>query len=183
MVARPNGRLHGTGPTSKWRGRGGRLSWAVADVEVGSTPDVDTFICIGSQSFLGAGVRITLHYDDGTVSTQDPRSIGDCFTLWPRHDFPESVGRRFAMTIESLEVLLAASPSLPRGRVPIIVEKVTYRGNFEAGAASRAQPGCRILRKEPRAPQSGFLLRTASAVSRRRSTPPPLATRLPDPPL
>jgi hypothetical protein len=111
--------------------------WAVADVEVGSTPEVDTFICVGSQSFLGAGLRITLHYEDGTVSTQD-RGVGDRFTLWPRHDFPESVGRRFAMTIESLEVLLAASPSLPRGRVPIIVEKVTYRGNFEAGAASSA---------------------------------------------
>ena len=132
------------GPTAgTWHGthaetgvRPGTL-WAVADVEVGWTPEVDTFVCIGSRSFLGARLRVTLYFDDGTSSTKDI-AVDSRFTLWPRHDFPESVGRRFAMTIESLEVLLAASPSLPRGRVPIVVEKVTYRGNFEAGAASSA---------------------------------------------
>jgi len=113
------------------------MSWAVADVEVGSTPEVDTFICVSSRSLLGAGLRITLRYEDGTSSTRDI-GVGDRFTLWPRHDFPESVGRRFAATIESLDVLLGASPSLPRGRIPIVVEKVTYRGHFAAGAASLA---------------------------------------------
>jgi hypothetical protein len=130
------------GPTSaSWHGshvetgtRAGTM-WAIADVEVGATPEVDTFICVGSRSWLGAGLRITLRFDDGTSATRDV-AVDDRYTLWPRHDFPESIGRRFAVTIESLEVLLAASPMLPRGRVPLVVEKATYRGEFEAGAGS-----------------------------------------------
>ena len=127
------------GPTSAtWHGshvetgaRTGTL-WAVADVEVGSTTDVDTFICVGSRGVHGTSLRITLHYEDGTSSTRIIGVYGR-YTLWPRYAFPESVGRRFAVTIESLSTLVSLSTF---GRIPIVVERATYRWQFEAGAAS-----------------------------------------------
>ena len=106
--------------------------WAIADVDVGTTTDTDTFVTVANLGRIGAGLRVTLYFADGRQVTRD-FAVGNRFTLWPRHDFPASVGQRFAMTIESLEVLLSPSPSLPRGRVPLSVEAVTYRGAFSAG--------------------------------------------------
>ncbi len=133
------------GPTAgTWHGAhveagstAGATKWAVANVDVGTTPEVDTFVCVSHGGWLGALLRVTLYFPDGRQVTKDI-AADSRFTLWPRYDFPESVGQRVAITIESLEVLLAASPGLPRGRPGLTVETVTYRGNFAAGGASMA---------------------------------------------
>jgi hypothetical protein len=133
------------GPTaSTWHGahaetgaEGVGTMLAVADVEVGSTPQVDTFVTIGNSARLGASVRITVHLSDGRQLTREFRT-DNRFTLWPRYDFPETVGQRFAITVESLPVLLSPSPSLPFGRPALTVEAVQYRESFAAGDVTRA---------------------------------------------
>ena len=88
-------RFAGGGNVGGWRFGGPNESIAASGGfgdEHLRTTDLDTFVCVGSRSWLGAGLRITLHFDDGTSSTRDI-VVGDRYTLWPRFDFPESVGR------------------------------------------------------------------------------------------
>ena len=60
-------------------------------------------------------------------------------TLWMRYEFPQTVGRRCAATIESLPTRVTLSPSVPLLRTPIVVEKAMYLGaDFRAGGATLA---------------------------------------------
>lgn len=113
------------------------LMWAIAGAEVDPATDTDTFVTVAHLSLGIAQLRVTAHLADGRHITRE-FSASNRHTLWPRYDFPETVGQRFALTIESLEVYLAPGPSRTRGRVPLTVETVLYRGSFAAGDVSQA---------------------------------------------
>src|SRR5690606_23322096 len=115
---------------------GGRL-WAVADIQVdGLAGGWDTFLLVTSTEPYLATIRVTVSCADGTVVTRDRGSFFNRTTLWLRHEFPETVGRRCGAVIESLPARITLSPSVPLYRTPLAVEKAAYRGDFSAGSVS-----------------------------------------------
>lgn len=119
----------GAGPTG--------TAWAVADLQSDTTPDGwDTFLLVNAPQSTGPLVRVRLACEDGATVDRTLALMPYRVTLWMRYDFPESVGRRCAATLESLPRKLTNSPTVQPNRAPMRVEKAMYSGAFSAGTAT-----------------------------------------------
>lgn len=119
----------GAGPTG--------TAWAVADLQSDTAPDGwETFLLVNAPESTGPLVRVRLACEDGTTVDRTLALMPYRVTLWLRYEFPETVGRRCAATLESLPRKLTSSPSVPPNRAPMRVEKAMYSGAFSAGTST-----------------------------------------------
>jgi hypothetical protein len=116
----------------------GRL-WAMADGQADADAGGwDTFVLVATTEQFLSNIRVTVACDDGTTVTRDKHLSVNRTTLWMRYEFPESVGRRCATTVESLPTRITLSPTVPLHRTRLVVEKAMYRGDFAAGGVTLA---------------------------------------------
>jgi hypothetical protein len=97
---------------------GGGTLWAMADGEVGVQPaDADTYVLVANVSAREGQARVTLLFEGGgETSATMAAPAGRRTTIDVRRAFPEAVGRRFGILVESL----GASPA------SLVVERATY---------------------------------------------------------
>lgn len=96
---------------------GGGVKWAVGDGEVGGGHATETYLLVGNLSGMAGQVRVTLAFEDGTMTSKDFDVLAEGRTTVDiRGAFPEAIGRRFSAMVESL------------GAIPpmIIVERSMY---------------------------------------------------------
>ncbi|HTV00292.1 MAG TPA: hypothetical protein VMF13_07145 [Luteitalea sp.] len=112
----------------------------MADVQADAVPGGwDTFVLVATTEQFIATIRVEVSCDDGTRVSRNRSISVNRTTLWMRYEFPEIVGKRCAMTVESLPTRVTSSPSVPRYRVPLVVEKALYYGSgFVGGDVSLA---------------------------------------------
>ena len=108
--------------------------WAMAEGEVGGPRDTDTFVLIANTSPFAGTARVTVLFEDGTPAiTRDfalaPSSRSN---VAPSSDFPETIGKRFGLLVESV----GATPA------QIVVERAMYSDaggvNWAAGTNALA---------------------------------------------
>ena len=77
--------------------------WASAEGEVGGTANVATYVLLSNTSAFEGSVRVTVRFEDGTNATRTfPVAATSRFNVDMRAEFPESVGKRFGVVVESL---------------------------------------------------------------------------------
>lgn len=91
--------------------------WALADGEVGGGEGQETFVLVANVSDAPGVARVTLFFEDGGTASRDyDLRASSRLTVSTRLDFPETVGRRFATTVESI----GATP------LDLVVERAMY---------------------------------------------------------
>jgi hypothetical protein len=95
--------------------------WALAEGEVGGVAGLQTFVLIANTSAFAGQARVTLQFEDGTTAVQTyPLMPSSRFNVAVGAFFPEAVGRRFGVLIESL-----AAPGAPAA-AQLVVERAMY---------------------------------------------------------
>ncbi len=90
--------------------------WAMAEGEVGGPRGVETYILIGNTSPTSGTVNVTLLLENGeTVSRSFDVAARSRLNVDTRAEFPEAIGRRFGVLVESGPVPLA-----------LVVERAMY---------------------------------------------------------
>lgn len=105
--------------------------WALAEGEVGRDADTDTFVLVSNPSALDTAVAVSAWFEDGSAARQVVRLPAHSrATLELRSLLPASIGRRFGITVESLD-----------GQ-PLVVERASYGSaggvRWASGAATLA---------------------------------------------
>jgi hypothetical protein len=91
------------------------LRWGLAEGQVGSPRNFQTFILVANQGTQSAEVRTTFLREDGTTVVKTSTVTGGSrFNLWVNGDVPELTNERFAAVVESTN------------GVPISVERALY---------------------------------------------------------
>ena len=115
---------------------GAGLRWATAGGDVGETPaNAETYILIANVSGEAGQARVTLLFEGGgEANAVVPTPAGSRTTIDVRSVFPQAVGRRFGVLVESL----GASPA------QLVVERAAYWDaggrRWAAGTNSLATP-------------------------------------------
>lgn len=104
--------------------------WVVAGGESETPRGDDTFVLLTNLSAQPASVRVTLGYDDDEPASERVLTLaaGSRTNVWPGVEFPESLGRSFAVFVEAL----GADP------VPLIVESSVYGRDGDIWSAGRS---------------------------------------------
>ncbi len=78
--------------------------WAIAEGEVGGPRAIETYVLIANASAFAGQVRATVLFEDGSAPVSKTFTVGanSRFNVVPHADFPETVGKRFGMIVESL---------------------------------------------------------------------------------
>jgi hypothetical protein len=98
--------------------------------EVGGPPTwADTYVLIANTSAWDATVNVSVLFEDGTAAVTKPFTVTATsrFNVDVRSEFPEAVGKRFGVVVESL-----AANGNPAA--PIVVEQARYHDDV-AGVA------------------------------------------------
>jgi hypothetical protein len=106
--------------------------WAIGEAAEGGPNDDATFVLISGS----ASVRLTVVYDNGSREQKDYAAPGR-LTVRIADDFPNAVGKRFSVLVESLIVVMGEFV----GAVPITVDVARYQssaGFLAAGGAAAA---------------------------------------------
>jgi hypothetical protein len=79
-------------------------AWAMAEGEVDSSRNLDTYILIANTSASSATVDVTLFFEDGSSSQRRYQDLPahSRFNVSVAHQFPNAAGRRFGALVESL---------------------------------------------------------------------------------
>lgn len=109
--------------------------WVVAGGESESPRGDDTFVLLTNLSDMPGTVRVTLGYEDGDSTSSKLFTIGaqSRLNVWPTSDFPESIGRSFAVFVETLGGVA----------MPLVVESSVYSmndGDWAGGRNALATP-------------------------------------------
>jgi hypothetical protein len=110
------------------------LRWGVTDGYLGGPSNADTYLLVINPSATAGTARVTLYFDDGTVSASKdfPVPAEQRVNLPVSLGFPEANGRRFAAIVESV----GASPAA------LVVERSFYESpggvTWRSGANERA---------------------------------------------
>jgi hypothetical protein len=109
--------------------------WVVAGGESQSARGDDTFVLLTNLSDTPGTVRVTLGYEDGGPASSKLFAVGahSRLNVWPTSDFPESVGRSFAVFVETLGDVA----------MPLVVESSVYStrdGDWAGGRNALATP-------------------------------------------
>jgi uncharacterized repeat protein (TIGR01451 family) len=108
--------------------------WAMAEGEVGGPRETDTYVLIANTSAFAGTARVTVLFEDGTAPlTRDfALAANSRSNVAPAADFPETIGKRFGMLVESV----GATPA------QIVVERAMYSDangvNWAAGTNALA---------------------------------------------
>ena len=108
--------------------------WAMAEGEVGGPRSTDTYVLIANTSAFAGTARVTVLFEDGTapVTRTFALAASSRSNVAPASDFPETVGKRFGMLVESI----GATPA------QIVVERAMYSDangvNWAAGTNALA---------------------------------------------
>ena len=78
--------------------------WALADGQVGGSPDVETYVLVANTAATPTTVRVTLYFDTGG-SVQDTFTVAASsrFDIDVRDAFPGAAGKAFSTVVESLD--------------------------------------------------------------------------------
>jgi uncharacterized repeat protein (TIGR01451 family) len=111
--------------------------WGTAEGFAAADGSSDSFVLIGNTSAQAGTVKLTALFDDGTAPIERslPIAASGRLTVHSRNLFPEVVGKRFSMLVESV----GASP------VPLVVDHSLYwtiDGRLYEGGTTA--PGSRI---------------------------------------
>jgi uncharacterized repeat protein (TIGR01451 family) len=92
--------------------------WAMAEGESGGARETETYVLIANVSSAAGTVRATVLFEDGSASVSRDFPIGanSRTNIAPASDFPEAVGKRYGMLLESV----GGAP------VQIVVERAMY---------------------------------------------------------
>ncbi|AMY12425.1 hypothetical protein LuPra_05700 [Luteitalea pratensis] len=92
--------------------------WAIAEGEVGGPRNIETYVLIANTSAFAGTARVTVLWEDGTapLTRTFPLAANSRSNVAPAADFPETVGKRFGMLIESIGTTPAQ----------IVVERAMY---------------------------------------------------------
>ena len=91
--------------------------WASAEGEVGGSTNVATYVLLSNTSSFEGSARVTVHFEDGTTVVRTfPIAATSRFNVDVRAEFPESIGKRFGVVVESL----GATPA------QLVVERAMY---------------------------------------------------------
>ena len=91
--------------------------WALAEGEVGGAGSTETYVLIANTSATAGSALVTLLFEDGTTASHTfPLAASSRFNVDVRAEFPQAVGKRFGVVVESV------------GSVPaqIVVERAMY---------------------------------------------------------
>jgi uncharacterized repeat protein (TIGR01451 family) len=108
--------------------------WAMAEGEVGGARDTETYVLIANTSPFAGTARVTVLFEDGTSPLTRDFSLNanSRSNVAPAADFPETIGKRFGMLVESV----GATPA------QIVVERAMYSDsggvNWAAGTNALA---------------------------------------------
>lgn len=92
-------------------------TWILAEGEVGGPFDTETYVLIANTGPVAGSARVTVLFEDGTTMQSVITVPAQSRVNVPmRHDFPQTVDRRFATLVESLGL----DPA------PLIVERAMY---------------------------------------------------------
>jgi hypothetical protein len=115
----------------------GGTAWIFAEGEVRSGTDAsDTYLLIANLSPFDASARVTVFYTDGRLAESRTFTIAGArrFTVDLRTQFPQTIGRGFGLSVESL----GTSPAL------IVAERALYSDangiRWAAGGVSLGTP-------------------------------------------
>ena len=113
------------------------VEWATADGLAAADGSSDSFVLIANTSAQAGTVKLTALFQDGTAPVERTRAIAatNRITVRVRDVFPEAVGKRFSIVVESV----GSAP------VPLVVDHSIYwnLGNVMWDAGSSA-PATRI---------------------------------------
>lgn len=92
--------------------------WALAEGETGGPRETETYVLIANTSPFPGTARVTVLFEDGTapVTRDFPLLANSRSNVAPAGDFPETIGKRFGMLVESV----GATPA------QIVVERAMY---------------------------------------------------------
>ena len=92
--------------------------WAIAEGETGGPRATETYVLIANTSAFAGTARVTVLFEDGTapLTKHFPLAANSRSNVAPAADFPETVGKRFGMLIESI----GGTPA------QIVVERAMY---------------------------------------------------------
>lgn len=91
--------------------------WGLAEGEVGGPRSQETYILIANTSGSPGVARVTLCFENGGVAIKDfALAPNSRFNVWVKHEFPETVNRRFGAIVQSL-----GSPA-----AQLVVERAMY---------------------------------------------------------
>jgi hypothetical protein len=91
--------------------------WASAEGEVGGSANVATYVLLSNTSAFAGSAQVTVRFEDGTSAVRTfPLAATSRFNVDMRAEFPESVGKRFGVIVESL----GATPA------QLVVERAMY---------------------------------------------------------
>ena len=108
--------------------------WAMAEGEVGGPRDTETYVLIANTSAFAGTAQVTVLFEDGTapITRTFPLAANSRSNVAPAADFPETVGKRFGVLVESI----GATPA------QIVVERAMYSDadgvNWAAGTNALA---------------------------------------------
>ncbi len=108
--------------------------WGLAAGEVGGPLGIETYVLVANTSAIDAAVRVTVVFEDGTtVDHTYAVPASSRFNVPVRDFFPETVGRRFGVVVESLPTT--------SGTAQIVVERASYNDAVIAGQSHRWAAG------------------------------------------
>ncbi len=91
--------------------------WASAEGEVGGSANIATYVLLSNTSGFAGSARVTVHFEDGTTVVRTfPIAATSRFNVDVGTEFPESIGKRFGVVVESLGVTPAQ----------LVVERAMY---------------------------------------------------------
>jgi hypothetical protein len=127
------------------------VRWALADGEVGGAVDAETYVLVANTSPFAAAVQVTAHFEDGTTVTRALAVPATSrFTIPMGAVFPETVDRRFGVTVESRPT--------GHGVARLVVERASYSDATLDGQVVRWAAGANAfgtrLQDEPAASEA-----------------------------
>jgi hypothetical protein len=91
--------------------------WGLAEGQVGGAEQRATYVLIANTSPFAGSARVTLLFEDGTTTERTFSLLANSrFNVAVSLDFPQAVGRRFAVLVESLGTT----------RAQLVVERAMY---------------------------------------------------------
>jgi hypothetical protein len=108
--------------------------WAMAEGELGGPSDTDTYVLIANTSAFAGTAQVTVMFEDGSapITRTFALAANSRSNIAPAADFPEAIGKRFGVLVESI----GATPA------QIVVERAMYSDangiNWAAGTNALA---------------------------------------------
>jgi uncharacterized repeat protein (TIGR01451 family) len=98
--------------------------WAMADGEVGGARHTETYVLIANTSTFAGKALVTLIFEDGTdsISRVFPLAADSRTSIAASVDFPEALGKRFGVLVESVDFV----PPRFQHLAQIVVERSMY---------------------------------------------------------